>query len=56
MNATSATHVGHRGISPNTWQAANGARWDAILGYFQTEFGNGPKIKFVVLVMLYNFD
>jgi hypothetical protein len=51
-----ALHGRHDDISPNTWQAPKWVGWDAYLGHFRADLGLGPKIKFALLLKLYNFD
>jgi len=53
--ATSRTRVALGRISPSTWRATKWSARDADLGRIWTEFGQGPKMKFVVLVRLYIF-
>ena len=53
--ATSRTRVSLGRISPSTWRATMWSAWDADLGWTWTEFGHGPKMKFVKIVLLYIF-
>jgi hypothetical protein len=45
-----------RGNSSSTWQMLLWVGWDADLGPFRADLGLGPKIKFSLLLKLYNFD
>ena len=56
MAATHRARVVRWGVFANRWRATAGSAWDAILGYFQAESTNGPKMKFDLLLMLSNFD
>ena len=56
MAATHRARVVRWGVFANRWRATAGSAWDAILGCFQAESANGPKMKFDLLLMLSNFD
>ena len=49
------TRVTRCDISSNTWRVTVWPTWEADLGHFQADFDHGPKMKFVVLVLLYIF-
>jgi hypothetical protein len=51
-----AAHGGHINFSSNRWRVLGLTSWSTFLGYIQAELNYGPSTKFVVLVMLYNFD
>jgi hypothetical protein len=52
----SRTGAARWGISPSAWQVLLWVGWDADLGHFRADLGLGPKIKFALLLKLYNFD
>jgi hypothetical protein len=50
------TCVALSGISPNTSRVAVWVKLSTDLGHLQAKFGDRPKMKFSLLLMLYNFD
>ena len=55
MVATHRPRAGLSGILPNRCRVMVWMLWDAILGQLRDELDLGPKMKFVVLVLLYIF-
>ena len=56
MVATHRPGVFRWGILSNTCRVTVWIEWNAILGSLQAELDRGPKMKFVALGLLYNFD
>jgi hypothetical protein len=56
MVATSRARVALCDIFLSTWRVTVWLMWEANLGHFYVEFGDGPNIKFVKLYLLYNID
>jgi hypothetical protein len=55
MAATLWPRVVLKDISPNTCGVTVWPAWETNLGCFQAKSDNGPNMKFVALMMLYNF-
>jgi hypothetical protein len=45
-----------RGQLSNRWRAQFRVSWTPFMGWIWAKFGHGPNTKFVMLIMLYNFD